>query len=179
MNIFMVHSDPMIAAQSMVDRHVVKMILESAQLLSTAHRLLDGIQYTGKTATGRNVKRWRLDDTREGILYQATHINHPSAVWCRASVENYAWLYKHFSALLQEYTFRYSKIHKCAGDLAQALASPPFMNNYHMTTMPCAMAKEYIVSDDTVTNYRNYYINGKKHLHKYTKRQPPDWMPIV
>ena len=89
MNIFFLSENPVQAAEWMVDKHVVKMILESAQLLSTAHRIIDGRETQGKSATGRNVKRWILNDAREPVLYSATHINHPSAVWCRQSVENY------------------------------------------------------------------------------------------
>lgn len=177
MNIFMVHSDPVIAAQSLADKHVIKMVLESCQLLSTAHRLLDGHEYIGKTLTGRNVRRWSLADPREPILYQATHINHPSAVWARTSVENYNWLYEHAFALMMEYTHRYGKSHKCAGELSYMLASPPYnLKDFDMTKMPCAMAKEYIISEDTVENYRNYYKNGKKHLHRWSKRASPEWI---
>jgi len=177
MNIFMVHEDPVIAAQSLVDKHCVKMILESAQLLSTAHRMLDGTEYIGKTLTGRNVRRWELADLREPVVYQATHVNHPSAVWARTSVENYNWLYEHFFALMTEYTYRYGKTHKCAGDLAYMLACPPYnLKDYDMTKMPSAMAKDYIISENPVENYRNYYKNGKNHLHKWTKRQPPEWL---
>ena len=89
MNIFYISEDPVQAAQWMVDKHVVKMILESAQLLSTAHRYLDGVEIVGKTKTGRNAKRWKLSDAREDVLYSGTHIKHPSAAWCRESVENY------------------------------------------------------------------------------------------
>lgn len=165
------------AAQWMVDRHVVKMILESAQLLSTAHRLLDGEEFIGKTKTGRKAKRWKLYDSREDVLYQATHINHPSAVWCRKSVENYNWLADHLHALLQEYTHRYGKKHKVEGDLSYMLMSPPKnLQEYDMTTMPSAMADEYKISDDPIINYRNYYQNGKASLHSWKNRQPPEWI---
>ena len=83
MNIFYVDPDPGTAAQCLVDKHVVKMILESAQLLSTAHRLLDGIEFEGKSKSGRKARRWLLPDSRDYTMYAATHINHPSAVWCR------------------------------------------------------------------------------------------------
>ncbi len=161
----------------MVDRHVVKMILESAQLLSTAHRLIDGREVAGKSKTGRNVKRWVLDDAREGILYKATHVNHPSAVWCRNSIENYNWLVEHFFALCNEYTYRYGKTHKCSGELGYMLQSPPKnLTNYDMTTMPSAMAKEYVISEDPIINYRNYYKNGKKAFHSWKNRLPPEWI---
>lgn len=184
MNIFYVETDPYKAAQSMVDKHVVKMILESAQLLSTAHRLLDGEQYIEEKyvlgslpARYRKVKKWRLpDSTLDKVLYQATHINHPSAVWCRETNNNYNWLYCHFVGLLEEYSHRYQKIHKCA-EMARHLISPPKnIKTGYLTPVTPAMAKEYIISDNSLENYRNYYKTGKTHLHKYTKRQPPDWL---
>ncbi len=177
MNIFYIDEDPVVAAQCLVDKHCVKMILESAQLLSTAHRYLDGHLVMGKSDTGRNVKRWILADSREPVLYQATHINHPSAIWCRASVENYNWLVDHFFALMNEYTHRYGKHHKCSGDIAYMLQSPPHkLEEFDMTKMPCAMGDEYIISDEPVINYRNYYKVAKASLHKWTNRQPPEWI---
>ena len=177
MNIFYIDHDPAQAAQWMVDKHVVKMILESAQLLSTAHRLLDGIEVEGKSATGRKARRWVLADERDPIIYQATHINHPSAVWCRQSVENYNWLVDHFFALMGEYTHRYGKQHKCYGELSYMLQSPPHkLKDWDWTPMPSAMADEYIISEDALTNYRNYYILGKVRMHKWTNRQPPEWI---
>ena len=68
MNIFYLHENPIQNAKWHIDKHIVKMPIEYAQLLSTAHRLLDGEMYLGKTANGRNIKRWRLDDEREDII---------------------------------------------------------------------------------------------------------------
>ena len=179
MNIFYIDKDPVQAAQWMVDKHVVKMILESAQLLSTAHRLLDGREIEGKSKTGRKARRWVLDDARDDVIYQATHINHPSAVWCRQSVENYNWLVDHFFALMAEYTYRYNKQHKCYGELSYMLQSPPKnLQEYDMTLMPSAMDDQYKISDDPLTNYRNYYIIGKVRMHKWTNRQPPEWINV-
>lgn len=176
MNIFYVDTDPHLAAQALVDKHVVKMILESAQLLSTAHRLLDGRQVAGVSKTGRAAKRWILDDDRDHVMYQATHINHPSAVWTRTAVENYLWLVEHFDGLLAEYTHRYGKRHKCF-DMIMMLQSPPKkLEAWDMTPMPSAMAPEYKISDDPLTNYRNYYIKGKASMHKWTNREPPEWI---
>ena len=151
------------------------MVLESAQLLSTAHRVLDGVEYIDSSGL-RKVKRWKLYDARESVLYSATHMNHPSAIWARTSVENYNWLVEHFFALATEYTFRYGKTHKCYG-MGHMLQSPPFgLKDWSATKMPCAMAEEYIVSDDPVINYRNYYKNGKTHLHTWSKRDRPTWI---
>ena len=177
MNIFYLHEDPHQAAEWMVDKHVVKMILESAQLLSTAHRVLDGKEIIGKTKTGRNVKRWILSDSRESILYQATHINHPSAVWCRESVPNYLWLSEHFYALMDEYTVRYNKKHKCYGELSYALLSPPkALDKQEFTLMPSCMDDVYKISKDPIVNYRNYYKIGKADLHSWKNKQPPTWI---
>ena len=94
MNIFYLDRDPQIAAQMMCDKHVVKMILESAQMLSTAHRVLDGDEYADKNG-----------------LYKKAHVNHPSSEWVRCSYQQYKWLYDHMVALMEEYTYRYGKHH--------------------------------------------------------------------
>lgn len=175
MNIFYISRDPKKAAEMMVDKHVVKMILETAQLLCTAHRLLDGTEYIETTEKGRKIKRWLLPDHREPILYKATHINHPSAVWVRQGNNNYNWLYAHFISLLDEYTFRYGKKHKCEF-LREPLINPP--NNipiYYLTTPPQAMPEKY-QSIDALASYREYYKYEKKHLHRWTKRSPPEWI---
>lgn len=176
MNIFYVHENSAIAAQSLVDSHCVKMILESCQLLSTAHRLLDGEPYISASKTGRKVKRWRLPDARDAILYSATHVNHPSAVWCRESKDNYLWLYNHTVELTREYTFRYGKRHKCCDLLGWLGAVPHNIPQVPFTQPVPAMDTKYIISNDSVVNYRNYYNHGKTHLHKYTKRSPPEWL---
>lgn len=176
MNIFYLSKDPIEAAQMMVDSHVVKLVLESCQLLSTAHRILDGVPVLDKTKTGRNITRYQLSDNRNDVLYQATHINHPSSVWVRKSNNNYNWLHAHLMGLLNEYTYRYGKIHKCM-DIAVALYSLP--NNIpvaHFTPPTPAMKPEFLIDKDSLKSYRNYYINGKTHLHKYTKRHAPDWL---
>ena len=167
----------------MVDRHVVKMILETAQLLSTAHRVIDGVEVVEQKyvngslpARYRKVKRWKLKDGRDNELYQATHINHPSAVWCRAGHQNYLWLFDHFLPLLNEYTHRHGKNHKC-GAMVDVLSNlPDKIPMKAFTPVTPAMAAEFVISKDSVENYRNYYKQGKKHLHRWTKRNPPEWM---
>ena len=176
MNIFHVSYDPVIAAQSLVDKHVVKMILESAQLLSTAHRVMDGSKSV-VVENNRKKNVYSLRDSRDDVIYKATHINHPSAIWVRQSVLNYQWLVDHFYALIDEYAFRYEKKHKCLGILSYTLSSPPLnVKEFEMTPFACAMDDIYKVSTDPVENYRNYYRNGKKHLHSWTKRMPPEWI---
>ena len=175
MNIFYLDHDVHKCAEMHNDKHVVKMILEYSQLLSTAHRLLDGKQTAGKTKTGRNVKRWVLDDHRESVLYSATHINHPSAVWVRQSLENYIWLSDMLLALLKEYTYRYGKQHKCE-TIARHLAYPPINISQKPFTQPTpAMPDDVKIAGDSIKSYRNYYINNKTHLAKWKNRPTPEW----
>jgi len=110
MNIFYLHNDTKTCAELHVDKHVVKMIVEYAQLLSTAKRMTDGIKYEAKSKTGRKVQRYRLENpNEEATIYKAVHYHHPSAVWARSSTQHYNWLYSLFRELGREYTHRYKK----------------------------------------------------------------------
>ena len=93
MNIFYLDKNAETSAQMHVDKHVSKMLIEYAQLMSTAHRVLDGEQYIGRNKIGSKIKRWRLENN-EDIMYKASHVNHPSNVWLRQSINNYAFLYE-------------------------------------------------------------------------------------
>jgi hypothetical protein len=181
MNIFYLDNDPVKCAEAHVDKHAVKMILEYCQLLSTAHRVLDGKEITEKSKTGRNIKRWKLEDKRNDILYSATHINHPSAVWCRASLSNYKWLHHLLVELCKEYTYRYGKIHKCQEiGLVETLSTTPLKISHKPFTEPTpAMPDECKVSGDSIQSYRNYYVMSKGHLWswkgKINSRKEPNW----
>ena len=175
MNIFAVSNDPKQSAEWMVDKHVVKMILETAQLLSTAHRVLDGKEFI-ELKNNRKVKRWRLPDEREVYLYSATHVNHPSTVWTRATNNNYTWLACHFGALLAEYTYRYGKHHKCEAMVPWLRYPPHGIPVGYLTQVTPAMPEQYTVGADSVASYRKYYREAKQHLHKWTKREAPEWI---
>lgn len=180
MNIFYLDESPRQCAEWMVDKHVVKMILETAQLLSTAHRVLDGheqIITVDSNGKSRRKRVWHLGDDRDRVLYSATHINHPSAVWCRQSVENYNWLVDHLFALSDEYTYRYSKKHATIEKLGVQIASPPLnLKEWDWTPMPSCMDEQYKVGNDPIANYRNYYKYGKASMHSWKNRTPPDWI---
>ena len=76
-----------------------------------------------------------------------------------------------------EYKFRYGKVHKSISRLSDVLRfAPKNLEDVGLTKMPCAMPQEYIISDDSIVNYRNYYNHGKKHIHKWTKRPQPEWI---
>lgn len=153
------------------------MILEYAQLLSTAHRVLDGTLSTGLSKTGRKQTRYVLPDDRESILYSATHINHPSAIWCRQSIANYDWLHSLLVELCKEYTYRYGKIHKCERDgLVNLLAIYPKNLKPRSFSEPTpAMPDDVKVAGDSISSYRNYYIQNKQHLASWKHRNIPEW----
>lgn len=155
MNIFFLDKDPVKAARYHCDKHVVKMILESAQLLSTAHRLLDE----------------RDDD----ILYRATHKNHPCAIWVRESSGNYSWLYNLFVALCDEYTYRYDKIHLTDSKLRKELYSCPNNIPFVRRTKPAQAMPEKYRDKDPVIAYRNYYNGDKAPIATWKKRDIPEW----
>ena len=91
MNIFILDHNPKIAAQSQCDKHVVKMIVESAQMLSTAHRMLDGVETKRPSVSGKTmIKYYELENPEmELMLYKAVHHKHPCTVWTMESVYNY------------------------------------------------------------------------------------------
>jgi hypothetical protein len=177
MNIFYLHNDPKTCAELHNDKHVVKMILEYAQLLSTTHRFIDGVPSVDRgTRTGRQRTSYILSDSRDVVLYRATHINHPSAIWVRHSYENYEWLYKLLIAVLNEYTYRYGKIHATAR-LIDALRAPPthIPKGVGFTEPTPAMPEEYRVKNNSIQSYINYYVGAKKHLANWKKRTIPSW----
>ena len=180
MNIFYLHNDPKTCAEMHLDKHVVKMIIEYAQLMSTAHRLLDGVPYLDKTANGRSIKRWRLEGENETIMMKASHINHPSAVWTRSNRENYIWLYRMWHYLCKEYTYRYSKIHAVEKRMIEALYLPPenIISSEFYPPTP-AMPDECKVSGDSLESYRRYYREKKSRFAKWSKRQLPEWYQAI
>jgi len=180
MNIFYLDKDTKTCAEMHVDKHCVKMILEYAQLLSTAHRVLDGTQLLRQSKTGRSQKFWKLEDSRDNILYSATHINHPSAVWARQSLENYQWLYNMFHDLCAEYKFRYERDHKTSL-LMGALQFPPnnIPKDKPFTEPTPAMPEQYKVAGDSIASYHNYYLGDKVQMFTWKKRLPPKWIAYV
>jgi len=175
MNIFYLHHDVHKCAEMHNDKHCVKMILEYAQLLSTAHRILDGVLSTGVSQSGRKKTIYVLADDRDTVLYSATHANHPSAVWVRQSDKNYDWLFALFQALMDEYTYRYDKVHACS-KLEMHLAKIPNNIPWKPFTEPTpAMPDDVKVLNDSILSYRNYYIHNKTHLANWKKRDVPEW----
>lgn len=176
MNVFYLDRDPKACAEAHCDKHVVKMIIEYAQLMSTAHRILDGTEYIDLTANGRKIKRWRMEDEKyENGLMKASHINHPSAVWTRRSKENYIWLNRMWNYLLLEYTHRYGKTHACSKYMEVLYVWPENIPKGSFTEPPPAMPDYCKVTGNSIASYHKYYINEKVRFARWTKRSRPDW----
>jgi len=114
----------------------------------------------------------------DGILYSATHVHHPSAVWVRQSSENYIWLANMLLALCEEYTHRYGKVHKVERDgLCYVLFKniPNNIGNKGWSEPTPAMPDDVKVPGDSIASYRNYYIKNKTHLANWKNRKVPDW----
>lgn len=157
------------------DKHVVKMVIEYAQLMSTAHRILDGTPYYDLTKNGRKIKRWRLDDEREIKLMKASHINHPSNVWTRSNHQNYIWLNQMWFYLLREYTYRYGKTHACARLEEQLYSTPNNIVKGEFYEPTPAMPDDCKIPKNSLASYKKYYIEKKTHFAKWTKREIPLW----
>jgi len=184
MNIFILDKDPISAAKQHCDKHVIKMIVEAAQMLSTAHRILDGVEIresrTLANGTVRSVKVWKhFDQTMDSALYQATHANHPSNLWTRHTRENYKWHYELFRALCDEYTHRYGKIHATDTKLRTLLGQfPAKLSDGPLTPFALAMKSqpECIDANDPVGSYRKFYQTKQdKFSMKWTNREVPSW----
>jgi hypothetical protein len=176
MNLFYLDEDPWISAELHCDKHVVKMIIEYAQMLSTAHRMLDGTQYTD-SSSGRRIQRWELDPDREGILYKASHINHPSTRWVRENSCQYRYAYDMFTALCDEYTYRYEKIHLTDTKLREILSHlPDNIQEGQWSEPPQCMPEDVKVENDTLSAYHKYYAIYKKEFAKWTDRPVPSFM---
>lgn len=164
MNIFVLHLNPAICAKMHPDKHVVKMILEYAQLMCTAHRL------TGDLSG--------FSEEDRAVLYRSTHVNHPCAIWVRESRSNYLWLYRLFMHLCEEYRHRYGNgVHNHATyvKLHQILNNTPNIPELCMTDFPQCMPDEY-KNDDITLAYRQYLVRDKAHLLKWTNRPVPEWV---
>lgn len=174
MNIFYLDSNPKLSAEFHADKHVIKMIIEYAQLLSTAHRVLDGEMFFEYSKNNRKIKRYKLNKY-DDILYKATHMNHPSAIWVRQSSKHYDFLFEMFEHLCYEYTKRYNKIHKTQTLLNYLKEKPKNLKDNNFREPPLAMP-DYCKLEDAVSSYRNYYIKEKQSFLKYTKTAVPSWI---
>ena len=183
MNLFVLDKCPIEAAQLQCDKHVVKMIVESAQMLSTTHRILDGVEMRRPSKSGKTMsKYWELPDERESVLYKAVHMNHPCTVWTRLTKANYVWHYIHFVALCDEYQYRYGKKHASDTLLSDYLKEiPDNIDNGRLTQFPLAMQSnpECMFLGDPVKSYRMFYQTKQARFKmNWTKRPIPEWFNV-
>tara|TARA_R110002074_G_scaffold57366_2_gene141267 strand:+ start:3209 stop:3757 length:549 start_codon:yes stop_codon:yes gene_type:complete len=179
MNLFILDNDPIKAAQLQCDKHVVKMILESAQMLSTVHRMLDGKLYTAPSNSGkRMVKKWS-HPVHDDVLYKAVHMYHPCTEWTFESDTNYKWHYTHFIALCDEYTYRYGKVHASDTKLRKVLkVIPTNIVRKSKTEFRLAMGSnpECMHPGDAVRSYREFYMTKQSRFKMtWTGRSIPKW----
>jgi len=155
MNIFVLDRDPRIAAEMHCDKHCVKMILETAQMLSTAHHVYN-------TPQAEN-------------LYKQAHLNHPCTKWVRESTSNYSWAWCLYHQLLVEFKKRRGKHHK-SGELIHHLAhTPPEIPKIGLTPFVQAMPDKY-KCNDAVQAYRAYYMGDKAEIAEWNWGTPaPGW----
>ena len=160
MNIFLLSWNPYVCALWHCDKHCVKMILEYAQMLSSAHRVLDTIE--------------EGDD--RVVLYKIAHKNHPCTIWTRESSSNYQWLYKLFCNLCNEYTRRYNKVHETDRKLRNILQHCPVNIEEGPITEPAqAMPDQYKVENDAIMAYRLFYRGDKRSFAVWKKGEEPWW----
>ncbi len=173
MNIFFLHESPELSAKYLVDKHIVKMPLESAQMLSTAHRLLDGApqvissEKNGKIKLKKHYVMPNETSSSPISLYKVAHAKHPSTVWTMESGDNYHWHFELFCHMLKEYSRRYGRVHASAR-LLPLLASPPQNIPKIGPTQPVpAMPDLYKVPGNYVESYRRYYAGEKWRFAKW------------
>ncbi len=156
MNIFFLDLDVKKCAEYHLDKHVVKMILETAQLLCSTHHVIG---------------------TQGDIPYKLSHKNHPCSIWARETLPNYLYLCELGLALGEEYTFRYGKTHKSIEVIKWCLIHRPNLPDTEFTTPPLAMPDEYKVND-VVESYRNYYMGAKSNIASWKNREVPEWFNL-
>ena len=156
MNIFHLDKDPKICAEYHCDKHVVKMILETAQMLSTAYR-----------------KKFGDNDD----LYKTAYPKHPMTIWVGDSGDNFFWSIQLLDQLLYQYTVRYKKVHKTIkiSNLLHSKHKLWHTWKTEFTPPPLCMPDEY-KCNDYIQSYRNYYIGDKKRFARYTSVDTPEFM---
>lgn len=158
MNIFYLDDNPVVCAQYHCDAHVRKMIVEYAQILSTAHRCIE-------------------PEHPENVhLYKSAYVNHPSTIWARQTSANYHWLYELWVNCCYEFYHRWAKSHATWEKLRlHLIREPTFKYRESKTLVPLCMPDD-CKGTSALTSYRKYYNTHKRHLHVWTGRGKPDWI---
>ena len=153
MNIFVLHEDPKTAAEMACDKHVIKMILETAQMMCTV------------------VASHGYDTP-----YRPTHAKHPCTIWLSESRTNWNWLVDYGLALCAEYTKRYGKVHKSQSVIHYCRDADISLPRTKLTPFAQAMPPQY-KNECPVTAYRAYYMGEKANFATW-KTQTPNWWRV-
>lgn len=168
MNIFVVSEDPIDAAQMLCDQHVVKMILESFQILATVLRFYHAPESC-------------LPRTQKDTPFRSTHAHHPCVLWARASRGNYDWLVQHAWGLCREYTYRYKKQHALESYVARVRDGRTHVPDGPRTPFVLAMPAQYKENRKAVDAYRSFYVHEKSSFARWRlpERRPTWFAPSV
>lgn len=151
MNIFYLDEDIKKCCEYHADKHVVKMILETSQLLCGVHWC------SGSEAP-----------------YKLSHKNHPCSIWARSSLSNYLYLCEIGMGLCDEYTYRYGKRHKCKDIIEWCIEHKPNIEDNGFTELPKVVPDEH-KKDSVVESYREYYRKEKLKMTSWKYRNKPYW----
>lgn len=191
MNIFVLHWKPRKAARWHVDKHCIKMLLETCQLLYTAHWILfypDLKNCKSPQALAKAHKKLEVPEymwqaplciTSNEPGYRPCHVNHPCAKWTRVCSGNYLWLAELGLELAKEFRHRFKKEHSCEAHIKWLFDNLPLsIRMLPRRGFPIAMADEYKISTNPIVCYRHYYRTSKQErgLIKYTRRHIPHWL---
>lgn len=198
MNVFYLSSDPVEAARQQCDKHVVKMPIESAQMLSTAARTVLGERKVFMRPGGKEQVLYVLEGEKvelqtvhpqtglelslgrqryiiaNPLVMRVAHPNHPQTRWTAASQENYAWHLEHCRALFEEFEFRRGKKHASARVLP-ILSQVTSLGGARFVPPPLTMPDIYKDPQDAVSSYRTFYIEEKARFAAWTGREVPRW----
>ena len=167
MNIFVTDPDPVKSAEVLPDKHVVKMPLETCQMLAVVY--------------SKWYFNWGNDllPKKDGTPYnteKGAFRGHPCTIWAAQNIYNTAWLIQHGFGLLQEYTHRYGKIHSTESKLGEILQiKPKNIKDNGFVEPPQAMPDYCKVPGDSIKAYQKYYVEEKIGFAKWTKRDIPNW----
>lgn len=199
MNIFVLDLDPVKCAEYHCDKHVIKMTLETAQILCTVRYKIwskyiqdleehaEHMKECESCALEASNTGWDLDEERDKVLdligeipYKKTHENHPSVIWAAHSLVNYVWLCKLGMELGKQYTKRYGKKHKSVEVISDCIEAMELMASHfdslHPTKFAQAMPEELINDLDPVQAYRAYYRLHKADIAEWNKGvEMPNW----
>lgn len=185
MNIFVLDNDHKKCAEYHPNQQLPKMVLESCQLMSAAHRMIDGKLVEGFNANGRKRKEYKLSDPKiDKIIYSASHTGHPCTLYTKETVDNYLWLWEHTKYLSEEFTYRTGKVHLSWEKLGKILATPPKgLTKTGLTEFCQCFPSQYKVDRDAVQGYRNYFNAEKQILQnrpaQWKKRDIPYWFKPI